>query len=104
MANARGTQKGTEMVSSLAEKPTVLFLQSHLQTLATLFYDTDLTHYSLISVLRNKLQQLLYEPSIDPHFGPLHLQSCQAIPDLGRETLAHYLDQHGLAPAVFMSE
>ncbi len=104
MANARGTQKGTEMVSSLAEKPTVLFLQSHLQTLATLFYDTDLTHYALINVLRNKLQQSLYEPSINPHFRPLHLQSCQAIPDLGRDTLAHYLDQHGLAPAVFMSE
>jgi len=92
------------MVSSLSEKPIVIFLQSHLQKLAPLFHDADFTQYVFINVLRDILQSLLYETSTDPHFLPFLLQSCQAISDLGRDTLAHYLDQHGLAPAVFMSE
>src|SRR5436190_14149829 len=92
------------MVSSLAEKLIVIFLQSYLQKLATLFLDAELTQHAFINALRDKMQYLLHETSTDPRFPSFLLQSCQAIPDLGRDTLAHYLDQHGLAPAVFMSE
>jgi hypothetical protein len=92
------------MVSSLAEKPIVIFLQSYLQKLTMLCSDVELAQHTFIRVLRDKIQYSLYETSIDPCFSCLLLQSCQAISDLGRDTLAHYLDQHGLAPAVFMSE
>ncbi len=92
------------MIASLAEKPIVLLIQSHLQKLAALLHDAERNPYTFVSVLGEKLQSFLYETSTDPHLRPLLLASCQAIPDLGRETLARYLDQHGLAPAIFMSE
>lgn len=92
------------MVSSLAEKPIVVFLQGYLQELAARVCDVGSSQYIFMNVLREEIQYLLYDVSVDAHFRPLLLQSCQAIPDLGKDTLARYLDQHGLAPAVFMSE
>jgi len=45
-----------------------------------------------------------YDSSFPPALRPFLLQSCQAIPKLGKETLARYLELHGLPAARFLGE
>jgi len=92
------------MLLSLADKPLMHFLRNHLQTLADIFADADAMPRHLVAELRNILQGMLYDETIDLHFRPFLLQSCAMIPNLGQETLAQYLKAHALPPARFLSK
>jgi hypothetical protein len=92
------------MPLSLADKPLMRFLQNHLQGFANFFLSADATPPILVAELRDTVQRTLYDETIDLRFRPILLQSCEMIPNLGKETLSHYLRDHALSPAHFLSE
>lgn len=92
------------MSLELAEKPLVLFLKTHLQSLAAFFLEADMGSQALVGELRARLHEALYDEAINPHFRPFLLQSCAMIPKLGKQTLASYLRVHDLPAAWFLSE
>lgn len=92
------------MSLSLADKLLTRFLQNHLQGFAAFFVTADTTPRVLVAELRDKLHGMLYDETIDLRFRPFLLQSCEMIPNLGKDTLLHYLKAHALPTARFLSE
>src|SRR5260370_39833143 len=92
------------MSLSLADKPLMLFLKSHLQGLAAFLVEAETTPQALVAELRDKLHEALYDETIDLLFRPFLLQSCEMIPNLGKQTLSDYLKAHALPAARFLSD
>ncbi|MGH2482047.1 MAG: hypothetical protein ACRDHW_20550, partial [Ktedonobacteraceae bacterium] len=92
------------MSLGLADKSLVLFLKTHLQSLAAFFLEADTGSQAFAGELRARLHEALYDETISPHFRPFLLQSCAMIPKLGKQTLATYLRVHDLPAARFLSE
>src|SRR5258708_23148303 len=89
------------MTTSLSEKPIVSFLHTHLQQLAPLFSDTELTHSALADALSNKFDEVLYVT--EACFLPFLFLSCQAVRGLNLVSLSRVVAEQ-LAPApMFMS-
>ncbi len=89
------------MTTSLSEKPTVSFLHTHLQQLAPLFSDAELTHSALADALRDKFREVLY--ATETRFLPFLFLSCQTVRGLNLASLSQVLAEH-LSPApIFMS-
>ena len=92
------------MSLSLADKPLTLFLKSRLQGFASFLVEADTTPQALVAELRDKLHEALYDETIDLRFRPFLLQSCEMIPNLGKQTLSDYLKAHTLPAAQFLSD
>src|SRR5207248_516765 len=93
------------MTTSLSEKPIVSFLHTHLQQLAPLFSDTELTHSALVDALRDKFREALYTTkyATETRFLPFLFLSCQTVRGLNLASLSQVLAEH-LSPApTFMS-
>jgi superfamily II DNA/RNA helicase len=89
------------MTTSLSEKPIVSFLHTHLQQLAPLFRDTELTHSALADALRDKFREVLY--ATETRFLPFLFLSCQTVRGLNLASLSRAVAEH-LSPApTFMS-
>src|SRR5437660_2675579 len=91
------------MTTSMYEKPIVNFLRTHLQQLAPLFCDAELTHSTLADALRNKFREILYSPTTEIRFLPFLLLSCQAVRDLNLANLTLTLSEHLYPAPTFMS-
>jgi Helicase conserved C-terminal domain/SNF2-related domain len=91
------------MTPSLPEKPIVRFLHSHLQQLAPLFSDAELTQHALVDALRDKFLEALYSQTMDTRFLPFLFLSCQAIPGLNVESLSLDLASRSSPFPTFMS-
>lgn len=92
------------MSLALADKPLTRFLQSHLQSFAAFLTTADAMPHALVAELRDQLHGILYDETINLRFRPFLLQSCETIPNLGKDTLYLYLKAHALPPARFLSE
>src|SRR4051794_15061470 len=91
------------MALSLPEKPIVSFLHTHLQQLAPLFSDVELTQLALVDALRDKFREALYSPALDTRFLPFLFLSCQAIPGLNVSSLSLDLASRSSPTPTFMS-
>jgi Helicase conserved C-terminal domain len=91
------------MTTSLSEKPIINFLRTHLQQLAPLFGDAELTHSALADVLRDRFREILYSPTTEIRFLPFLLLSCQAVRGLNLASLTHALSKHLYPTPAFMS-
>src|SRR6266516_2647924 len=91
------------MALSLPEKPIVSFLHTHLQQLAPLFSDAELTQHELVDALRDRFREALYSPSMDTRFLPFLFSSCQTIPGLKLASLSLDLASRSVPTPKFMS-
>src|SRR6266536_1282892 len=94
---------GDYMALSLPEKPIVSFLHTHLQQLAPLFSDAELTQHELADALRDRFREALYSPAMDTRFLPFLFSSCQTILGLKLASLSLDLASRSVPTPKFMS-
>src|SRR5712692_2660113 len=92
-----------DMTTSFSEKPIVSFLHIHLQQLAPLFSDAELTRSALADALRDKFREALYSPTTEIRFLPFLFLSCQAVNGLNLASLTRALSEHLYPTPTFMS-
>ncbi len=94
----------TASTTDLSGKSIVSFLRDYLQQLAPLFRSAELTQRALAGTLRDKMNALRYNLPPESPLQAFMLVGCQVIPQLGPESLAYFLSNQSLPPAKFMSE
>src|SRR5713101_858493 len=92
-----------DMTTSFSEKPIVSFLHIHLQQLAPVFSDAELTRSALADSLRDKFREILYSPTTEIRFLPFLFLSCQAVRGLNMANLTRALSEHLYPAPTFMS-
>lgn len=94
----------TTSTTDLPGKAIVSFLQDCLRQLAPLFRDAELTQHALIAALREKINALHYNLPLESPLQAFMLVGCQALPELGPDSLSRFLSSQSLPPAKFMGE
>ncbi len=94
----------TTSTTDLSGKSIVSFLRDYLQQLVPLFRSAELTQRALAGTLRDKMNALRYNLAPESPLQVFMLVGCQVIPQLGPESLAYFLSHQSLPPAKFMSE
>ncbi len=94
----------TTSITDLSSKSIVSFLRDYLQQLAPLFRNVELTQRALPGALRDRMNALRYSLPPESSLQAFMLVGCQVIPQLGPDSLSYFLSNHSLPLAKFMSE